>query len=143
MTRPASLTAQLVAFTTASFLGFLAIGIPLPALAVFVHDSLGFSAFAVGVVIGTQSLATLLTRQYAGRLSDTRSPKRATLAAATGGSPRPSQSATRTSRQTSPAARARPARDNGTDAILRRSFTSVDGDTPGPVTITPGGRGGR
>ncbi|MDB5805507.1 MAG: hypothetical protein JWN73_2829 [Betaproteobacteria bacterium] len=80
MSKPATVTAQLVAFTTASFLGFLAIGIPLPALAVFVHDSLGFSAFAVGVVIGTQSLATLLTRQYAGRLSDTGSPKRATLA---------------------------------------------------------------
>lgn len=75
----AAVTRQLIAFTLASFLGFLSVGIPLAALAVFVHDSLGFNPFVVGLVLGAQSLATLVTRKYAGRRCDTGSAKRATL----------------------------------------------------------------
>ena len=40
------------------FLGFLAIGAPLPALSLYVHDGLGFSPAVVGWTIGIQSLAT-------------------------------------------------------------------------------------
>jgi MFS family permease len=61
------------------FLGFLAVGTPLSALSLHVHDNLGFSATTVGVAIGIQSLATLLTRHRAGVFSDRYGPKRAVL----------------------------------------------------------------
>jgi len=70
---------QLIPFSLVAFLGFLAIGVPLPVLPSFVNRSLGFGPVVVGCVIGLQSLTTLLTRQYAGRLCDTRGPKRASL----------------------------------------------------------------
>lgn len=66
---------QLLPFSLAVFLGFLAIGIPLPALPGQVGHALGFGNVIVGCVVGAQSLATLLTRQFAGRLCDTRGPK--------------------------------------------------------------------
>jgi MFS family permease len=70
---------QLVPFSLAAFLGFLAIGIPLPVLPDYVSRELGFGPILVGITVGLQSFATLLTRQVAGRLCDTRGPKRATL----------------------------------------------------------------
>ena len=70
---------QIVPFSLAAFLGFLAIGIPLPVLPEFVSRQLGFGPILVGIVIGLQSFATLMTRQVAGRLCDTRGPKRTTL----------------------------------------------------------------
>jgi MFS family permease len=79
MTQQRQVTFQLIPFTVASFLGFLAIGVPLPVLSIYVQDSLGFSPFVVGLIIGLQSLATLLTRRYAGHLCDTAGPKRTTM----------------------------------------------------------------
>jgi MFS family permease len=70
---------QLIPFSAVAFLGFLAVGLPLPVLSLYVHERLGFGTLIVGSVIGLQSLATLLTRQYAGRLSDTRGPKLTSL----------------------------------------------------------------
>jgi predicted MFS family arabinose efflux permease len=61
------------------FLGFLAIGAPLPALSLYVHDGLGFSPAVVGWAIGIQSLATVLTRHRAGALCDRNGPRRAVL----------------------------------------------------------------
>lgn len=61
------------------FLGFLAIGVPLSALAFQVHDGLGFGAVTVGVVLGIQSAATVLTRHWAGTRSDERGPRWAVL----------------------------------------------------------------
>ena len=61
------------------FGGYLALGLPLPALALQVHDRLGFNAVTVGWVVGIQALSTVLTRQTAGRIADTRGPKRAVL----------------------------------------------------------------
>ena len=61
------------------FGGYLALGLPLPVLALQVHDRLGFDAVTVGWVVGIQALSTVLTRQMAGRLTDTRGPKRAVL----------------------------------------------------------------
>ena len=63
----------------AVFLGFLAISVPLAALALEVRDHLGFGAVTVGWVIGIQSLATLLTRHQAGTLCDQRGPRAAVL----------------------------------------------------------------
>ena len=72
------------------FSGFLALGLPIPVIALEVHDRLGFDAIVVGWAIGVQSLATVLTRSFAGRISDGRGPKLSTCLglplAAVGGS---------------------------------------------------------
>ncbi|MDQ0392556.1 MFS transporter [Labrys monachus] len=62
------------------FFGFLAIGIPLPVIPVEVHDVLGFSPVTAGWAVGIQSLATVLTRQAAGRICDMSGPRTAVLA---------------------------------------------------------------
>ena len=72
-------TRGLLSFTLAIFLGFLAVGIPLPVLPGFLHDDLRYGSVVVGAAVGIQSLATLLSRQLAGRLCDTHRPKRVSL----------------------------------------------------------------
>ncbi len=57
------------------FLSFMLIGMALPVLPLHVHKVLGFGPFVVGLVAGGQFTAALISRLWAGRLSDTRGAK--------------------------------------------------------------------
>ncbi len=57
------------------FVAYLIIGIPLPVLPVHVHRDLGLSTIVVGVIAGSQFAASLMSRMWAGHLSDTRGAK--------------------------------------------------------------------
>lgn len=61
------------------FFGYLAVGLPLSVLPLFIHAGLGFGDVTVGLVIGVQFLATVITRSYAGRVTDIHGGKRAAL----------------------------------------------------------------
>ncbi|ARU06796.1 arabinose transporter [Comamonas serinivorans] len=69
----------LLPITLAVFVSFLTIGLPLPVLPLQVSGTLGMSPLVVGVVIGAQFAAALLSRSWAGNLSDTRGAKRAVI----------------------------------------------------------------
>lgn len=77
---PSNVFLKLLPITLAVFVGFLTIGLPLPVLPLHVHDTLGMNALVVGVVIGGQFAAALLSRAWAGTLADARGAKRAVVA---------------------------------------------------------------
>ncbi|MBA1380777.1 MFS transporter [Pseudomonas brassicacearum] len=72
-----SITLQIVSIVFYTFIAFLCIGLPIAVLPGYVHEQLGFSAVIAGLTIGSQYLATLLSRPMAGRLSDSVGTKRA------------------------------------------------------------------
>lgn len=74
-----SSTHNLICSVNLIFFGFLSVGVPIAILPPYLHESLGFSTTLVGFIVGIQSLATLLTRHYAGTLSDLRGGKRSVL----------------------------------------------------------------
>lgn len=61
------------------FVSFGVIGMALPVLPLHVHDVLGFGPFVVGLVAGCQFVAALVSRLWAGRLADSRGPRRAVV----------------------------------------------------------------
>lgn len=68
-----------MAIMAAVFIGFLVVGLALPVLPLHVHQTLGMSPFIVGLVTGSQFIAALATRMWAGNYADTRGAKRAVV----------------------------------------------------------------
>jgi MFS family permease len=63
----------------AVFVAFLIIGFALPVLPLHVHRDLGFGTFVVGLVAGSQFVAAILSRVWAGRHADASGPKSAVI----------------------------------------------------------------
>lgn len=72
-----SITLQIVSIVFYTFIAFICIGLPIAVIPGYVHGELGFSAVVAGITIGSQYLATLLSRPMAGRMSDNVGTKRA------------------------------------------------------------------
>ncbi|MHC1480788.1 MFS transporter [Frateuria aurantia] len=78
--RPADLstavvTRKIVGAVIFNFLAYLVIGMQLSTLPSFVHTDLRSGAVVAGLVISVQYIATLLSRGFAGRTSDTAGPR--------------------------------------------------------------------
>lgn len=63
-------TRQILGYVYFTFICYLSIGLPLAVLPSYVHFRLGYSAVLAGLVISIQYIATLLSRPWAGRISD-------------------------------------------------------------------------
>ena len=71
---------RLLPLTLTVFIGFLTIGLQLPVLPLHVHDTLGMGTLVIGLVVGAQFAAALLSRAWAGNFADMRGGKRAVMA---------------------------------------------------------------
>ncbi len=66
---------HLILLTAILFVSYLCVAIPLPIVPVFVAGRLGLSNVSAGLAVGIGFLATIVTRSYAGALSDRRGAK--------------------------------------------------------------------
>jgi MFS family permease len=74
---PASGTAaQILPAVSFSFVCYLSIGLPLAILPPYVHLQLGYGTVLAGLVISAQYISTVISRPRAGRMADSRGPKR-------------------------------------------------------------------
>jgi MFS family permease len=70
---------KMLPITLAVFVGFVTFGLALPVLPLHLHYTLDMSPVVVGVTIGCQFAAALLSRAWSGGLADTRGGKRTML----------------------------------------------------------------
>ena len=75
-----SVSSALMPIMIVVFIAFLIIGMALPVLPLHVHKSLGMSTFIVGLVAGSQFVASLVSRVWSGHYADSRGTKPAVLA---------------------------------------------------------------
>ena len=76
---PSSAITALLPIMAVVFIAFLIIGMALPVLPLHVHQGLGLSTFVVGLVTGSQFVASLISRVWAGHYADSRGAKRAVI----------------------------------------------------------------
>lgn len=69
----------LLPITLAVFIGFLTMGLQMPVLPLHLHETLGMGTLVVGLVIGSEFAAALLSRSWAGNFADMRGAKRAVI----------------------------------------------------------------
>lgn len=70
---------KIASYVFLTFLGYLAIGLPLAILPIFIHKTLGYSELIAGIVISLQYATTFLCRGMAGKIVDEKGPKPAVL----------------------------------------------------------------
>ena len=75
-----SFLAILLPIMAVIFVAFLIIGFALPVLPLHVRQGLGLSTFVVGIVIGSQFVASVISRIWAGQYADAKGAKRAVVA---------------------------------------------------------------
>ncbi|MBV8615332.1 MAG: arabinose transporter [Acetobacteraceae bacterium] len=75
-----SVVAVLLPIMAAVSIAFLVIGLALPVLPLHVHHDLGLGTFVVGLVAGSQFVASLMSRVWAGQFADRRGAKHAVVA---------------------------------------------------------------
>jgi MFS family permease len=63
-------TWHIIGFVYFTFVVYLSVGLPLAVLPPYVHLRMGYSAALAGLVISIQYIATLVSRPWAGRISD-------------------------------------------------------------------------
>jgi MFS family permease len=68
--RARSETWHIAGYVYFTFICYVSIGLPLAVLPPFVHLRMGYSAVLAGLAISVQYIATLLSRPWAGRISD-------------------------------------------------------------------------
>src|SRR6266576_464854 len=71
--------AALIPIMGVVFISFLIIGMAMPVLPLHVHHGLGLSTFVVGLVVGSQFTASLVSQIWAGRYADSRGAKYAVV----------------------------------------------------------------
>jgi MFS family permease len=77
---PSPSIAALLPIMGVVLVAFLVIGFALPVLPLHVHHDLDLSTFVVGLVTGSQFVASLISRVWSGRYADRRGAKRAVVA---------------------------------------------------------------